>query len=102
MYCMAVILSVTMSTTNKNIDNRAATAGKAPQALPRFMVSTRSYKKQLVKKKNGALPGSNSPWYPLIRYKYPIGVKILTVFSWTLLSQLFSLQIILRVLVTYY
>ena len=48
---------------------RGATAGKAPKAwaLPRFWVSIRSYKKQLVKK-NGveywALPGSNLPWRP--------------------------------------
>ena len=49
-----------------------ATAGKAPKApmawaLPRFWVSIRSYKKQLVKKSGveyWALPGSNSPWRP--------------------------------------
>ena len=44
-------------------------APKAAWALPRFWVSIRSYKKQLVKKfgvEYWALPGSNSPWRPWI------------------------------------
>ena len=56
---MSTIIVIRVSGVSKSILIKGATAGKAPKAwaLPRFWVSIRSYKKQLVKKIWGRILG---------------------------------------------